>query len=190
MRRFVKKLLLLSTMIGALFCGVLSPSEASAQPLWKKRREVRKLMSEAQRHQKKGETLDAAKKLKRADKLIPQPSTKRRIAQLLIEMGDLVQAIVILREAIEAKPRSWREKNAVKKSIALLSKTEDRAPTIEVSAFEPEANVMTITIDGEEIGVVLDTSLLTTVIWEPFGRLSGGQVKLCRYPRFKTFDEN
>ena len=150
MRRFVKKLLLLSTMIGALFCGVLSPSEASAQPLWKKRREVRKLMSEAQRHQKKGETLDAAKKLKRADKLIPQPSTKRRIAQLLIEMGDLVQAIVILREAIEAKPRSWREKNAVKKSIELLSKTEDRAPTIEVTAFKPEANVMTITIDGED----------------------------------------
>lgn len=150
MRQFVKNILLLSTLAAVILSGVLVAPEANAQPLWKKRREAQSLLRKAQQDQRKGETLEAAKKVKRADKLVPKPSTKRRLAKLLLELGDMVQAMEVLREAIDAKPRSWAEKNAVKQSIKLLSQTEDKAPTIEISAFEPEANKMTITLDGED----------------------------------------
>jgi hypothetical protein len=150
MREIFKRVVTLVTMLCIAACFTLAPTTASAAPAWKQRREANKLLREAKRHEQKNENLKAAKKLKRADKLMPKPSIKLRIARLLVEMGDMVQAMDILREAMESKPRGWAEKQAVKKSIALLSETEDRAPTIEINAFKPDSNAMTITIDGED----------------------------------------
>ncbi|MFP6684331.1 MAG: PEGA domain-containing protein [Polyangiaceae bacterium] len=150
MRRHLKRLLTLLTMLSVAFCFTLSPATASAMPTWKKRREANKLLQQAKVDERKGDASEAARKLKKADTLLPKPSTKKRIAEQLIKMGDLVQAMDVLREAMNSKPRSWVEKKAVKKSIELLSATEDRVPTIEVNAFKPDANAMTITIDGED----------------------------------------
>lgn len=144
----MKQLFLISQTI--LFVALIS-SAATAAPTFKDRMEAQKLAREAKQLSRRGKHKQAAKNLKKADKLMPAPSYKLETAKELLELDDLVQANEMLLECMDQGPiRQWAEKSAQKKCIELASKLDDRMPRIAVVVIEPSSDEVIIMIDGED----------------------------------------
>ena len=116
---------------------------------WKDRRKAQKLGREAKALAVKGDFEEAAAKYREADELIPAPSYKLEQARMLVALKDFIGASEILAACVEKPPRQWVEKVAYKNCEKLVAEVDDRTPTIEVTVFEPSADVVTVTVDGE-----------------------------------------
>jgi hypothetical protein len=117
---------------------------------WKERKQARKAASAGKAAVRKGDFEKAARKYKLADTLVPAPSYKLELGRVLIELGDLLQAGDVLREASEVRARQWAEKVAVQKSKRLLKEVEERTPTLTVVVAKPEASSVTVFVDGND----------------------------------------
>lgn len=142
------KRLLIGTIL-VLFVTSLTTSLAQAAT-YKERLEAQKLAREAQILVRKGDFKEAAERLKKADTLVPAPSYKVELAKVYLELGRLVQANEILREAAAVQAQQFVEKQAVKKALQLLTEVEDRTPTIEVLVKQPVASEVTITVNDAD----------------------------------------
>jgi tetratricopeptide (TPR) repeat protein len=142
------KRLLIGTLL-VLFVTSLTTSFALAAT-YRERLEAQKLAREARLLVRKGDFKEAAERLKKADTLVPAPSYKVELAKVYLELGQLVQANEILREAAAVQAQQFVERQAVKKAIQLLTEVEDRTPSIEVLVKQPDPSEVTITIDGAD----------------------------------------
>lgn len=132
----------------ALTASLFSATDADAAG-WKERQEAQKLGKEAKALAVKGDFEKAAEKYAAADELIPAPSYKLELALMLVAMKDLIGASEVLAACVENEPRQWVEKVAYKKCQKLVTEVQERTPTIEVTVFEPAADEVTVTVDGE-----------------------------------------
>jgi len=136
--------------IHSCLVALLVSSFATAAPTFKDRKEAQKLAREAKDLSKRGKHKKAAKKFKKADRLVPAPSYKLGLANMLIELGDLVQASEVAAECAGTQARQWVEKKAAANCGKLVGEIDERTPSLEVTVFEPSANDVTVTVDGEE----------------------------------------
>jgi len=116
---------------------------------WKDRRKAQQLGKEAKALAVKGDFEKAAAMYREADELIPAPSYKLELARMLVAMKDLIGASEVLAQCVEKEPRQWVEKVAYKKCEKFIVEVDDRMPTIEVTVFEPSADEVTLTVDGD-----------------------------------------
>jgi hypothetical protein len=147
MKRLLFSLRTVSFALSLLLCA----SVATAAPTFKDRLAARKLASKGKQLARQGKHKKAAKKFKEADDLVPAPSYKLELAEMLLELGDMVQAMEVLEECMDQKPiRQWQEKLAQKKCIQLASKVDDKMPRIAVVVIEPSSEEVIIMIEGED----------------------------------------
>lgn len=132
----------------ALTACLSSVTDAEAAS-WKDRQNAQKLGKEAKALAVKGDFEEAAAKYREADELVPAPSYKLELARMLAAMKDLIGASEVLAACVETEPRQWVEKVAYKNCQAFITEVADRTPTIEVTVFEPSADEVTVTVDGE-----------------------------------------
>jgi tetratricopeptide (TPR) repeat protein len=137
-------------MAAALIAAATLSSANVEAASWKERQQAQKLGKEAKGLAKQGKFKKAAKKYKKADELTPAPSYKLELARMLVALEDLVQAAEVVDACVEKQPRQWVEKVAFKKCQDLAVELEDRIPTIEISVFEPSAELVEVTVDGED----------------------------------------
>ena len=136
--------------------GVAFPSTAYAQqPGAKERYQAQKLLGEAQALTKAGKLEEALAKLDEADTLNPAPDLKVLRAELLMELGRLVKAGEVLKDASEATPVGAAQKKAVEKARSLIAEVDERTPTVQVLVRGPDAASAVVTLDDEEIEVGL-----------------------------------
>lgn len=92
---------------------------------------------------------DAAKALRRADELDPNPQTKLDLADALASGGKLIEASQILNLIIDSAPPPPKKiKDAAQK---LRTDLEQRIPWIQIKVFGPAQDITSTTIDGKDI---------------------------------------
>jgi tetratricopeptide (TPR) repeat protein len=124
---------------------------AWAKPSFKDRSRAHRLSNKAAFFAKIGKHEEAVEQLREADSLDPKPSLKRRLARSLIELDEFLEAMDVLEAAVQEKPRTWVEKQAVRKSKKLAEELEGRTPTLTIVMIVPKpAKVAAdVTLDGE-----------------------------------------
>src|SRR5690606_28339868 len=142
----------------AAFAAVLLVcSTAAAQPSWKDRQQAARLTQEGKILVKKGSFAEAAEKFRQADQLSPSPSVKLDLARMLLAVGALAEAKDVAAACVSDKPQQWVDRKAQKDCETLVGEIDERAPTLALSVFEPEASQVTVEVDGEpaEIGAAM-----------------------------------
>ncbi len=134
--------------VAALTASLFSVADAKAAS-WKDRQNAQKLGKEAKALAVKGDFEEAAAKYREADELVPAPSYKLELARMLAANKDLIGASEVLAACVETEPRQWVEKVAYQNCKKFITEVDERTPTIEVTVFEPSADEVTITVDGE-----------------------------------------
>lgn len=138
--RWVIAALLLSFSVGAW-----------ARPSFRDRSRAVRLSNKAAFLAKVGKHEQAVESLREADSLDPKPSYKRRLAKSLIELDEFLEALDVLEAAAQEKPRTWREKQAVRRAKKLAEELRERTPTLTIVMVDPKPNDVEadVTLDGE-----------------------------------------
>jgi hypothetical protein len=138
------------SMASLLAALTVTSATAFAAPSPKDRQEAAQLIAEAKKLATSGDLKQAVKKLKKADGLVPQVATKLEMGKLLADLGDLVKANTVLKEAVEAQATVFLEKRAQADAKKLLEEVERRTPRLEIEVVKPDASKVTLTVDDEE----------------------------------------
>ncbi len=128
---------------------LLTAFSSLAQPSTQDIRRAHRLSLEAKQLVRQGKSGEAVKRLREALKLHPLPSYQYALAKELVDLGFLVEAHGLLEKASAATPSKWREKQAVNKAALLFEDVKRRTPMVELNIVKPEANKVTVTIDGK-----------------------------------------
>lgn len=129
----------------------LGAATAGAQPSWRDKAEAKQLYRQGKFLVRKGDFEAAAEKFQAADEKDPQPSYKLELARMLVEKGAFAEATSTLEACSALEPKQWAEKNAQKKCGTFADEVNERSPKLGVQIFEPEASLVTVTVDGDTV---------------------------------------
>jgi len=129
----------------------LGAATAGAQPSWRDKAEAKQLYQQGKLLVRRGDFEGAAKKFEAADEKDPQPSYKLELARMLVEKGAFAEATSALEACNALEPKQWAEKNAKKTCGTFADEVNERAPKLGVQVFEPEASLVTVTVDGDTV---------------------------------------
>lgn len=129
----------------------LGAATAGAQPSWRDKAEAKQLYQQGKLLVRKGDFEGAADKFKAADEKDPQASYKLELARMLVEKGAFAEATATLEACNALEPAQWAEKNAKKQCGTFANEVGERAPKLGVQIFEPEASLVTVTVDGDTV---------------------------------------
>ena len=136
--------------VSAAALSLFTSFSADAAPSAKDRQEAQVLVGEAKKLLGAGNIEKALKKYKKANQLAPQVPVTIEIAKIQTDLGDFVQALSTLEEAVAAPAMGYHEKRAQAEAAKLRDALQLRAPKLVLEVFKPEASKVTLTIDEEE----------------------------------------
>jgi len=129
----------------------LGAATADAAPSWRDRAEAQQLYQQGKLLVRKGDFDAAAEKFEAADDKDPQPAYKLELARMQVEKGSFQAAKSTLEACNALEPQQWAQKNAKKQCGTFADEVSERAPKLGVQIFEPEASLVTVSVDGEVV---------------------------------------
>jgi len=128
---------------------LLLASTALGRPSAADKKEASRLEREADALIKKGEREQAVDKLRAADRLDPGPARKVRLAKVLMDIEQLLEAARVLEQASDARVSGSKDRAAIDKAKKLAADVQERTPTLSVKIHKPEPNLVKVQVDGK-----------------------------------------